>query len=70
MYLLKTKGTDKITDFLEIRDNNFALIKYIKLNTLEKKIPELVDEFNLKTPTHKIISTINSTPFGQIIKID
>ena len=70
MFFLKTKGTDKITDFLEIRDNNFALVEYIKLSTLDKKIPQIADAFEMLTPPEKIIETIRQAPFGQIIKLD
>ncbi len=70
MFFLKTKGTDKIIDFLEIRDNNFALVQYIKLSTLDKKIPQIAEAFNMSTPPYKIIETLKQAPFGQIIKLD
>ena len=42
MYFLKTVGTNKVPDFVQIRDNNYALIEQIKFSSLEKKVKELL----------------------------
>jgi len=70
MYFLKTKGTEHISDFIEIRDENYTLVKYIKLSSLKKNLSQIISEYKLVTPSDKILSIINSTPTGQIIKIE
>ncbi len=70
MYFLKTKGTDKVTDFVEIRDENFSLIQFVKLSEIHKKIPDLIKNYNLKTPAEEIEKLIKSTPFGKIEKFE
>ncbi len=70
MFLLKTKGTDKIADFLEIRDQNFALIQYIKLSNIDKKIPQILSSYHINTPSEEIIKKIKASAYGQIIKVE
>ncbi len=70
MYFLKTKGTDKVTDFVEIRDDSFSLIEFIKLSDIHKKIPDLIKKYNLQTAAEKIVQLIEATPFGKIEKIE
>lgn len=41
MYFIKTRGTEKVSDFVQIRDNNFALLDQIKFTSLDKKLKEL-----------------------------
>ncbi len=65
MYLLKTKGTTKIPDYVQVRDNNFALINHITLN----KINEYIDTLDIDNK-QKIKDIIKKYPFGKIIKID
>lgn len=60
MYFLKTKGTEQIPDFIQIRDHNFALIYHLKLNKLESKL----DELNLKTDKNEIIEKLNKKDYG------
>ena len=38
MYLLKIKGTEKIPDFVQIRDKKMTLIAYFRLSQIEKGI--------------------------------
>jgi len=66
MYFLKTKGTEKIPDFIQIRDNDFALIHHIKSNRLENKLSEL----NLQTNTEEIIEKLNQTDYGVLQKFE
>ena len=36
IYILKIKGTDKIPDFVQIRDKNMALRAYFRLSQQER----------------------------------
>jgi len=65
MYFIKTKGTAKIPDYVQIRDNNFALIEHITLNKINDFINN--SDFNDK---QKIKDMLADAPFGKIIKID
>jgi len=65
MYLIKTRGTTKIPDYVQIRDNNFALVEHIVLS----KINDYIDnsDFNKKS---EIKDILEKAPYGEIIKID
>ncbi len=64
MIFVKTKGTDKVPDYVQIRDDNFALIEIIKISYIDKKIKELFPE-----KAQKIIEKIKSAEIGKIIKV-
>lgn len=64
MYIIKIEGTSKVADFIQIRDDNFALIEQIKLKDFEKKNYLFGDE-NIEN----IIKKITDSAFGEIIKI-
>ena len=36
LYILKIKGTDKIPDFVQIRDEKMTLIAYFRLSQIER----------------------------------
>ena len=36
LYILKIKGTDKIPDFVQIRDSEMTLIAYFRLSQVEQ----------------------------------
>ncbi|MBN2662139.1 MAG: hypothetical protein JXR68_00700 [Bacteroidales bacterium] len=65
MYALKSKGTSKVPDSVQIRDDNFAIIDNIKLNSLSKKLSEYFPN-NYKN----IIQIINNADFNKIIEIN
>ncbi len=58
MYVLKTKGTAKIPDYVQIRDNNFILVNHFALKSLEKHIEKI-----------NLIEAIKNLEFGKLIKI-
>lgn len=66
MYFLKTEGTDKIPDYVQIRDNKFVLLAHFKTNNPENQIKK----FGLGTYENKILELIQSTPYGILIKIE
>lgn len=65
MYLIKTQGTAKIPDYVQVRDDNFALLEHIILNKIDNFINE--SEFLNKEEVKELIA---NTPFGKIIKIN
>ena len=65
MYLLKIKGTEKIPDFVQIRDKKMTLIAYFRLSQIEKGI----EKNNLTKYKQMIIDGISKTSFGKIYKL-
>lgn len=66
MYFLKTQGTDKIPDYVQIRDDHFVLLAHFKTNNPDNQIKK----FGLVRYSSKIKELIESTPFGELIKIE
>ncbi len=66
MYFLKTQGTDKIPDYIQIRDDQFVLLAHFKTNNPENQIRK----YGLDQYMEKIKSLIESTPFGVLKKIE
>lgn len=65
MYALKSKGTSKVPDFVQIRDDNFVIIENIKINSLSKKLAEYFPN-NYKD----VIQLIKNADFDKIIEIN
>ena len=66
IYILKIKGTKKIPDFVQIRDQNMSLKAYCRLDQIDigfkkNKITE---------NTHQLKKKINEMPYGKIYKFD
>lgn len=66
MYVLKIKGKARIPDYVQVRDNNFTLIAYFRLDRPEKAIAKL----GLSLKKGEIITQLNSMPYGKVIKTD
>lgn len=65
MYLIKTQGTAKIPDYVQVRDDNFALLEHVILNKIDNFIND--SEFLNKKEVKELIA---KAPFGKIIKIN
>jgi hypothetical protein len=66
MYILKIKGKAKIPDYVQLRDDNFTLLAYFRVDRPEKALVkcglgEKEDEIN------KIIAEL---PFGKVQKLE
>lgn len=66
MYILKTKGTSKIPDYIQVRDENFILISHFKVNHPENFIKENKQVKNKKS----FVDLIKEMPYGILKKID
>jgi len=65
MYLLKIKGSNRIPDYIQIRDEDFTLVAYFRFDR---------SEYGLKKNgfiknTDEIIEIIKTLPYGKIKKI-
>lgn len=65
MYFIKTLGTEKVPDYIQVRDDSFALVEFIKLSYFSKRIAD----FCVNNIEEKL-ELIKNTDFGIIIKIE
>ena len=65
MYFLKTQGTNKIPDYVQIRDDKFVLLAHFKITNPENQIKK----FGLQDYTERIKSLICSAPFGILYEL-
>lgn len=65
MYVLKTRGTTEVPDYIQLRDDNFILVAHFGTKNYQKSIEKL-DIFN-KT---RLIASIKSLAYGELKKID
>ena len=64
LYILKIKGTEKIPDFVQIRDAEMTLIAYFRLN----QITQGLKKNNLEIETEGISNLLENIPYGKIHK--
>ena len=65
MYILKVKGTEKIPDYIQLRDDNFTLLAYFRVDRPEKAIQKA----GLGDREEEIIKMIHEMPFGKIQRL-
>ena len=66
MYILKTKGTAKIPDYVQIRDDNFVLICHFRVD----KPHQALDKQDFIKSTEEIIKVLENSNFGVLTKVD
>jgi hypothetical protein len=66
MYIIKVKGVAKIPDYVQLRDDEFALLAYFRVDRPEKSL----DKVGLHEKTAYIMDIIKDLPFGQILKLE
>ena len=66
MYIIKIRGKSKIPDYIQIRDDNFTLIEYFRVDRPLKNLEEL----GLAGREDYLVSLINNLPFGKLTKIE
>ena len=65
MYFLKTRGTNKIPDYVQLRDDQFVLIAHFKTSNPENSIRRSgVAKFEAE-----ILKLIKEVPFGKLYKL-
>ena len=64
IYILKIKGTEKIPDFVQIRDENMSLIAYFRTDQVDKGLKK----YNLISDINQLKNKIKEMPFGKIKK--
>lgn len=67
MYILKIKGKAKIHDYIQLRDENFTLKAYFRVDRPEKSLVKFgYDEAQLE----KLMQIIKDLPFGRVMKLE
>ena len=66
MYILKIKGKAKIPDYVQLRDDNFTLLAYFRVDRPEKALLKC----GLGSKQEKVIAIINEIPFGKVLKLE
>lgn len=65
MYILKVKGTAKIPDYVQLRDDQFTLLAYFRVDRPEKAISKA----GLGDKEEELIRMIKDMPYGKIQKL-
>jgi len=65
MYIIKVKGVAKIPDYVQLRDDNFTLLAYFRVDRPEKALIKC----GLAKDEQKIIEIIREMPFGKVQKL-
>lgn len=66
MYILKIKGTAKIPDYIQIRDEQFTLIGYFRADRPDKGLKKM----GLGDQIDTIKAQIEEIPFGKMRKLN
>ena len=66
MYILKVKGTAKIPDYIQLRDDEFTLLAYFRVDRPEKALVKV----GLGDKEAQIKKQINEIPYGKMEKLN
>lgn len=66
MYIIKVKGVAKIPDYVQLRDEQFTLLAYFRLDRPEKALAKI----GLTNKLEYIMQIAEEIPFGKIQKLD
>ena len=66
MYVLKIKGTARIPDYVQLRDDKFSLIAYFRVDRAEKALTKS----GLADKQQQVIEFITKMPFGKMQKLE
>ncbi len=66
MYILKIKGTARIPDYVQLRDDGFTLIAYFRVDRPEKALAKC-GYADRQEEMRKIIEEL---PFGKMTKLE
>ena len=66
MYILKVKGTDKIPDYIQLRDDAFTLLAYFRVDRPEKALVKA----GLAGKEDALKKIILEMPYGKVQKLE
>ena len=65
LYIMKVKGKAKIPNYIQLRDENFALVAYFRTDRPLKKL----EKYGLEGKEEALASLIEKLEYGQIQKL-
>lgn len=65
MYILKVKGTARIPDYVQLRDDDFTLLAYFRVDRPEKALAKA----GLSSKETELIQLIREMPYGKMQKL-
>jgi hypothetical protein len=65
-YLLKIQGKAKIPDYVQLRDDQFTLLAYFRLDRPEKALVKA----GLAEQEQRILAFLSEIPFGKVHKLE
>jgi len=65
-YLLKIQGKAKIPDYVQLRDDQFTLLAYFRLDRPEKALVKA----GLADQEQRILTFLSEIPFGKVHKLE
>jgi len=66
MYILKVKGTEKIPDYIQLRDDAFTLLAYFRVDRPEKALVKA----GLAGKEEELKRIILEMPYGKVQKLE
>ena len=66
MYIIKVKGVAKIPDYVQLRDDEFTLLAYFRVDRPDKSL----DKIGLGDKKEVIMNLVSNIPFGKITKLE
>jgi hypothetical protein len=66
MYIIKVKGIAKIPDYVQLRDEQFTLLAYFRVDRPDKSLEKL----GLGDKLDYIMDFVKNLPFGQVTKLE
>jgi hypothetical protein len=65
MYIIKIKGKQPISDYVQIRDDSFTLLAYFRADRPERAL----EKVGLAERKAELIDVIGTMPYGKIQKV-
>ena len=66
MHILKIKGKAKIPDYIQIRDDEFTLKAYFRVDRPDKSL----EKMGLGHRMEELLKLFQEMPFGKVMKIE
>jgi hypothetical protein len=66
MYILKVKGTARIPDYVQLRDDNFTLLAYFRVDRPEKALAKV----GLSSREPELLDLIREMPYGKMQRLE
>lgn len=66
MHILKIKGKAKIPDYIQMRDDEFTLKAYFRVDRPEKSL----EKMGLGDRMEEFLKLFQEMPFGKVMKIE